>query len=230
MKLYKFTPAFICLVFLNAFIIQGCGKPNIQIQKPLPPFIREYKHVRVYGGVAGMKDTGIQIQSEDAYTLMATGKIDFWPRAPSDYKWHNVRPELGWPLMLRIVDNFKLHPLGRGKNGVTLVSRESGKLYLGYKSGKVDHSGKPLKPGQYRDDRGAFDVDIIVWRGQNWARIVDLLSEIKAQEPFNKARADALENAYWYQSVYLASEKAKTEIAETEKQIAELKKEAAPKK
>ena len=80
------------------------------------------------------------------------------------------------------------------------------------------------------DGGNGDDVDIIVWRGQNWARIVDLLSEIKAQEPFNKARADALEDAYWYQSFYLAAEKAKTEIAETEKQIAELKKEAAPQK
>jgi hypothetical protein len=215
----------VLLLFLFSFItMAGCGGSNIKLPQPLPPVVKEYRHIALYGGNPGMKDTGIYLYSGDMYSIFASGRIDYAPKAGASFLYHNVRPELGWPLMLRIGQNRLFSPL-LGQNGTTTVSYKSGKLYVGYKSGTVDASGKPLNPEYYRDDQGAFHIDIIVWQTPDWIQIRDALADIKSADSANKPVADALAEAERYAAYAVAKNKASKEIEKTEKQIAELKRE-----
>ncbi|MGD2186695.1 MAG: hypothetical protein PVI71_11240, partial [Desulfobacterales bacterium] len=79
MKRAKFLPALRYLLLCALLTLLGCATTNIQMPEPLPPIVREYKHATVFGGQAGMKDTGIYIEAGDVYSVLATGRIDFWP-------------------------------------------------------------------------------------------------------------------------------------------------------
>ncbi len=131
--------------------------------------------------------------------------------------------------MVRIGDNFKFHPFD-GNNGITATNHQSGNLYVGYSIGSVTRRGEPLYPAWYGITSGSFSVDIIVWEKLDWDQIADFFAEMKAKTPGNKAIQDALADAETYKSVFLSEEKAKKEIAATQKQISALKKEVKPSK
>ena len=241
MKKENFLPALsyllICVFWTPLFsTLLGCAKPNIQMPKPLPPIVKEYKHATVVGGSPGVKNTGIYIEAGDAYSILATGSIDYWPHAsahpvhkpPPGFKYHDVRPELGWPLVVRIGEVFASYPF-YNTNAINRVSAQSGHLYLGYRSGSMTYAGEPKRPEEYRDDKGAFRVDIIVWKKPDWVQIADFFTSVNKKDPGNNTVQDALADAERYKSVYLAEEQAKKEIAATEKQIGDLMKEAAQK-
>ena len=63
MKKDNFLPALrfmlSCVLFLT---LLGCIKPNIQLPEPLPPLIKEYKHVTLFGNSPGMKNTGVHLE------------------------------------------------------------------------------------------------------------------------------------------------------------------------
>jgi hypothetical protein len=171
-----------------------------------------------------MQNTGVYLQSGDMYSIFATGRIDYAPRANPGFPYHNVRPELGWPLMLRVGDNRRFSPFF-DRNGMTTQSYNSGNLYAGYKSGPADSSGKPVNPEEYVNDQGAFQIDIIVWQKPDWIQIRNFLANMKNADPTNKTIADALTDAERYAAVAVAEVKAVKEIEETRQQIADLKKE-----
>jgi hypothetical protein len=223
---YKSLPAFLLLFLFSLLMMTGCGGggPNIKIPQPLAPAIREHRHVTIRGGKPGMQNTGVSLQSGDMYSIFATGRIDYAPRAGLTFRYHNVRPELGWPLMLRVGGHGRFSPFF-GRNGMTTQSYKSGNLYAGYKSGPADSSGKPLNPEEYLDDQGAFQIDIIVWQKPDWIQIRNFLANMKNADPTNKTIADALADAERYAAVAVAEVKAVKEIEETRQQIADLKKE-----
>ncbi|UCG06602.1 MAG: caspase family protein [Desulfobacterales bacterium] len=225
--------AFVCA--LAFFIAQGCANPNIQMPDALPPIVKEYKHSTVVGGSPGMRNTGVYLEPGDAYSILATGSIDFWPREsahpvhkpPPGFAYHDVRPELGWPLLVRVGERYAFNPF-YSRNGISRVSDGSGHIYLGYRSGRMTASGEPLFPDYYRDDKGAFSVDIIVWKEADWIKIADYLSQVVLKDPDNKPVVHAHQEAERYASIMLAEKKAKKEIEKTEQQISELKKEDEP--
>jgi hypothetical protein len=220
---YLFICAFLTLLFLT---LLGCAKPNIQMPKPLPPIVKEYKHVTVFGGRAGMKNTGVYIVSGDPYSILATGSIDFWPRrGGAGFKYHDVRPEQGWPFLVKVGEHNTISPF-LFRNGFTRISSESGHIYLGYKSGPVTGSGEPLRPQEYKDDQGAFHVDIIVWNEPDWIKITSFLSEMLLKDRGNEPVTHALWDAERYASIARAEKQALAEIEKTEKQISELQTEA----
>ena len=224
--------AFLTLLFLT---LPGCAKPNLQLPRPLPPIVKEYKHVTIVGGSAGMKDTGVYLESGEIYSMLATGSIDYLYLTgvsyapmripPANYKYHDVRPEMGWPLIVRIGQSSPFYPFN-GRNGITLTNYRSGPIYVGYRSGSVNLYGEPRNPDEYRDDRGAFSVDIIVWKEADWIKITDFLSQVVRKDPGNKPVADAHEEAERYASLARAEQLAKKEIEKTEQEISELTKEA----
>jgi Caspase domain/Bacterial Ig domain len=225
--------AFLTLLFL---IHVGCATPNIQLPKPLPSIVKEYKQVNVVAGSPGMKNTGVYLEPGDIYSILATGSIDYWAggagvyavySAPPGFKYHDVRPELGWPLIVRIGDDPVFYPFFN-RNGFSRMSYQSGPIYLGYRSGKVSAYGVPRNPDEYRDDRGAFRVDIIVYKEADWVQIADFLSQAVRKDQGNKPIAEAHEDADRYASLERAEKQAKTEIEKTQQQISELKKEAGP--
>ena len=223
MKKNSFLPA-LGYLFIFAFLtILGCTTSNLKLPKSLPPIIKEYKNVPILGSQAGMKNTGVYIESGDLYSVLATGSMDFgaWTA------YRNVTPEMGWPFMIRIGESYAFHPL-RGNNSVTSTSYQAGYLHVGYQRGPVSSSGEPTNPQWYGYTKGHFSVDIIVWQKQDWVQIADFFARMNERSPANKAVQDALADAEMHKSIYLSQEKAKKEIAETEKQISELKKEVEP--
>jgi hypothetical protein len=225
-KKENFLPALRYVLILPFLIMPGCATTNIQMPKPVPPIVKEYKHTAVYGGRPGMQDTGIYLESGDAYSILATGRIDFAPGKPiADPKYHNVRPEMGWPLMIRVGEEFAFNPY-YNRNGISRVNGQPGNLYLGYRSGPMSAAGEPLRPILYKEDKGAFSVDIIVWKEADWIKITSFLSEMLLKDRGNKPVVDALWDAERYASIARAEIQAKAEIEKTEKQISELKEEA----
>jgi hypothetical protein len=234
---YLLICAFLTLLLLT---LLGCATPSIQLPKPLPPIVKEYKHTTVVGGSPGMKNTGVYLKPGDVYSILATGRIDYWGRrimsypgaqAPPGFKYHDVRPEMGWPLLVRIGEHYTFNPF-YNRNGISRdVSQKTtlfGYLYLGYRSGPMTAAGEPLRPDEYKDDVGAFSVDIIVYKEADWIKIADFLSQVVRKDPGNKPVAEAHEEAEKYASIARAEKLAAKEIEKTEQQISALKKEAVP--
>ena len=231
MKKDNFLPAvrylLICTFLTPLFLtLPGCPKPNIQLPKSLPPIVKEYKHVTLLGVSPGMKKTGVRLEPGELFSVMASGSIDLWAHGgPADFKYHDVRPEMGWPLIVRVGEHPVFYPFYH-RNGFSLVSYQSGQISLGCKDGSVNGYGEPLRPEDYRDNAGAFSVDIIVWKEADWIKVADFLSQVLRKEPGNKAVADLHEEAARFASIARAERLAKKEIEITEQQISELKKEA----
>jgi len=230
MKWHRFILSF-CYLFISSFLlISGCSKPILKMPKSLPPIIKEYKHITLYGNRPGMRNTGIYFNEGDLYSILATGSIDVWSRgAPPLYPYHDVRPENGWLLIARVGKNLTFNPLW-GSNSVQTYSTYSGKLYVGIKDGDVDVYGRPLNPKYYDDNTGSFSVDIIVWEREDWVQITDFFEKMKEEDPNNKAIIDAFKQANRYKEVYLAEAKASKEIEKTKKELKQLKEEPAKEK
>jgi len=225
MKWHRFILSF-CYLFISSFLlITGCSKPILKMPESLPPIIKEYKHITLYGNRPGMRNTGIYFNEGDVYSILATGSIDLWPRgAPPLYKYHDVRPEHAWPFMMRIGNVPYKTPLWL-TNAFTTNSHWRGDLFLGIRDGDVDLYGRPLNPEYYDNNTGSFSVDIIVWGREDWVQITDFFEKMKEKDPTNKAIIDAFNQANSYKELYLAETKASKEIEKTRKELQELKEE-----
>jgi len=216
----------ICYLFiLSLLMINGCSKSILPIDKnePLPPIIKVYKHTAIVSGRDGMRNTGVFIDEGDTYTIMATGSIDLCPGRTCGY--NNIKPEDGWPIMAKIgKERARFSPIPLGYNYNTEKSWDSGYLFLGYKAGgTVDIHGNSSRPEWKKDDFGAFSVDIIVWKKEDYVQIAAFLEKMKARDPNNKVILDALEYANRVKDIRLAEAKASKEVDETKKMIQELK-------
>jgi hypothetical protein len=225
MKWHRFLSVLFYLHISSILLIAGCSKPILKMPKSLPPIIKKYKHIALYGNRPGMRNTGIYFNEGDVYSILATGSIDLRPQgAPPLYQYHDVRPEHAWPFMMRIGNVPYKTPLWY-RNAFTANSHGRGDLFLGIKDGDVDVYGRPLNPKYYDDNLGFFSVDIIVWEREDWVEIIDFFEKMKEKDPTNKAIIDALVIANDYKAIYLAKAKASKEIEETKKELQELKEE-----
>ena len=211
-----------CPFIFSVLMIAGCSTPIVKMPEHLPDSIKKYKHVSVNAGFPGMKNTGVYLNKGDTYSILATGSIDYCPGGNCNY--HDVRPEYGWPLLAKIGEYTYFNPLDGGYNADTISDTlYSGYLYLGYRSGRVDGYGDPLNPEKYNDDSGAFKVDIIVWKNDDWIQIADFFKKMKEKDPNNQAIMDAFSLANERKEIVLAEAVASKEIEETKKEIQELK-------
>ena len=222
MKDHQFYLKFILPLILCFLILIGCSPPIVKMPKTLPPIVKEFKHITLQGNNPGMVDTGIHLIPGDVFTILATGSIDFCPGGTCDY--HNVTPDLGWPLMLRIGQTPYLRPFWKS-NTATGNSTFSGNMYFGIRKGDVDNYGEPLNPRLYQYSSGYFSVDIIVWEKEDYVQIADFLEEMKERDPNNKAIIETLEEVGKLKEVQMASQEASKEIEETKQEIKALKKE-----
>jgi hypothetical protein len=186
------SSSLISIIFLLSILI-GCSKPVLRMPKPLPDTIKRYTHITLRSGVSGMQNTGIHLSKGDLYSVLATGSIDMCPGGTCVY--HDVRPEDGWPLMVRIGNHQYFRPLQRGINAETATAYQSGNLFVGYRAGKVNPYGEPFNPEYYHDDTGAFHMDVIVWQTDDFVEIADVFESMKAENPKNKAVLDAIYHA-----------------------------------
>jgi hypothetical protein len=223
-KHYRLVWCFSIPLFL---LIAECSKPILKMPESLPPIVKEYKHIKLDGNRPGMVNTGVHLSKDDSFSILATGSIDVWPRgAFPGFKYHDVRPEHGWPFMLRIGEGAGQNAAFAGlfgKNGMTYDAWRSGNLYLGIRDDKVDIYGEPFYPDYYRDNVGFFSVDIIVWEKQDLTQIADFFEKMEKNDPDNKAIKDALRDAKVQKELEIASMNASKEIEETKKKIEDLK-------
>jgi hypothetical protein len=218
---YLAALSYVLILTSLCLTLPGCATTKIQMPKPLPPIVKEYAHATVYAGRPGMKDTGLYVESGEAYSILISGGIKSMARGASATSGQERL------LMVRVGENFAYTPSLR-KNGISRLGGESGNIYLGYKAGSTTLSGEPYRPILYWDDKGAFGVDIIVYKEADWIKISDFLSLLTLKDPYNKAVGDAYRDAERYASIARAQIQASAEIEETEKQISELQKKAGP--
>ena len=88
--------------------------------------------------------------------------------------------------------------------------------------------GEPRNPDEYRDDKGAFSVDIIVYKEADWIKIADFLSQLVRKDPGNKPMADAHEEAERYASIARAEKLAEKEIRKNRTADQRIKKRSQP--
>ncbi|MBW2605909.1 MAG: hypothetical protein JRE28_16630, partial [Deltaproteobacteria bacterium] len=203
MLLWPRFSSWFCYLFISFFLFfTGCSKPVLNMPDSLPSIVKEYKNITLHAGVAGMQDSGIYLNKGDTYSILATGSMDLCSRG--NCSGRDVRPEHGNRLIMRVGKNPPYHTMFYGKNSYTSIAVDSGYLYLGYKQGKVDWYGEPLNHAMYRDDLGAFSVDIVVWAKEDWVQTVHFFDEMKEKDPENKAILDALYDANTYGRLVLA--------------------------
>ena len=221
-RLYDIPPVIVFAVSIITVII-GCSSPNMPVDtgKSLPPVIKTYKHLTLRGGQIGMQKTGVFIDKNELYTIMATGRIDFCPGG--NCKLHDIRPELGWPFIARIGSGSQFFmPLSGEKNSATIESLLSGELFIGYQNQTGEQtklSGEPYYPKRYRDDSGFYSVDIIVWSTKDYIQIADFLDTQMLRDPESIALQDS--HAYFnaVKKVILAEKKATQELETTQQEI-----------
>jgi len=223
MKREAFLSSLCCLFITSFLMLAGCSKPILKMPKSLPPIIKDYNHVTVYGTHPGMKNAGVYVKEGDLYSILATGSIDTWPTGP---RGHDVRPGSG-RFIARIGKNMYFFPILFGDNAAINIAQHSGDLYLGLADGKVTRHGEPLNPEYYKDNIGYFSVDIIVWQRDEYAQIAEFFEKMREKDPDNKAISDSLIEANIFKKIDLASKQTSQQIEETKKQLQELKSEQA---
>lgn len=117
-----------------------------------------------------------------------------------------------------------------GSPHTSFASQETGNVYLGYVGSPVDAYGEPSRPDSYLDDTGYYVVDIIVWRRDDPVRIASFLEEESLADPDNKILKEFAESFKRAKELFLAEEKAKKEVKETEKAIVALGGKETPQK
>lgn len=157
----------------------------------LPEIVKSHKSLFLNAKRVGLFNTGVYIEKNEFYTILATGTIDMWPGGGGTHKY---KPEDGWPIMARFgKDGHVFEPIQKFENSDTTYNRNvSGELYMGYRTGSVDSRGNPQNPENYKDDTGGFTVDVIVWKEEDYEQIYDFLKEMSERNPQNSALADAL--------------------------------------
>ena len=73
----KSLPAFLSLFLFSFILMTGCGGSNIKMPQPIPPAVKEHRHIKLYGGNPGMKNTGVYLDNGDVYSILASGRIDY---------------------------------------------------------------------------------------------------------------------------------------------------------
>jgi len=194
----------ICGLFIYCLtVIPGYCAPVNKLPQPLPDSVKAYKYIRLYGNRPGMKNTKIFLNTGDIYSILATGSIDLWPGGP---KYRDVRPENGWPFMMRIGKTPYKTPL-QGKNAATLSADSSENLFLGVRDGKVDPYGSPLQPRYYDGNYGHFEVHVLVWATNDYSEIADFFKKLKESDPQNKSFSDAHDDAVQKKERFLYASK-----------------------
>jgi Tfp pilus assembly protein PilN len=227
MKAPCFSIQTIGFVGVCFFLLTACSHSNLKLAKnePLPEIVKSHKSLLLAAKRVGLFSTGIYLEEDDHFTILATGTIDMAPRGPL----HIYKPEDGWPVMARIgKDGFAMQPIPRGANSGTRNSYTSGELYMGYRTGQVDSSGTPLNPEYYQDDIGGFTVDVIVWKEEDYVQIYEFLKEMNARNPQNEAIGDAIQYAEAYKNIQVNRAQVAKKVDETKKLIEELKEQKVP--
>jgi hypothetical protein len=203
------------LILSSLFLILiGCAGTVIQMPKQMPDIVSAYKSVVVMGDRAGMFKSGVQLKAGDYVTIMAKGEVNVWP-STSGYVFKPERI-----LLYRLGKDAYA---GRYYGYYGFKAGTSGDLYLGLVDGPMDPYGEPLKPDNYKDNRGYFVVDIIVWQKEDIVRIANFLEEASRNDPKNEEVKYFAQSHKYRKEYLLAEEKTKKDTEKTQKDTVALK-------
>jgi hypothetical protein len=194
---------------LCMLVLAGCLGPSVRTQPVVSmpqnqsPLVKLYKTVTIPGNQAGMVCTGVDLIPGEAYTLLATGMVDLYPRVGS-----RKIPEDGL-IFARLGKGVAAGALSPGSCARTDEALVSGELCLGisdppYSGYQPD--GTPRFPRYYQDNTGAFIVDIVVWKKRDYVQISQVLETLKRRDPANKSLQHALKDLQGRREYQLASE------------------------
>jgi hypothetical protein len=163
-----------------SLIFTACAGHVIKMSKVLPNIVKQHKSTVVQGDKPSMYNTGVHVKEGDHITFVAKGEITYWPQ-----KGMSTGPSgPAYKLLYRT-----------GKKGTILkyfgqnVSKvlQEGDIYLGFDDGGMDSTGVAKNPEYYRDNKGYFVVDIIVWRDYDPVSISDFLEKVSLEDPDNES-------------------------------------------
>ena len=125
----------------------------------MPGYIREYKSLRIYGN-RNKVDTGIHLYKGDIYSVIASGQINLGNTkiGPQSGSFHQYigKTYLGSLFYIGASSMFE--------------AATSGRLYLGIADSYPD------------DNRGSFNVLVVVWENENYEKIEAFFKEVIASE------------------------------------------------
>jgi tetratricopeptide (TPR) repeat protein len=140
---------------------------------PLPSIVDQYQHVTVLSSRPSMMDTGVYLEKGDTYSIFADGTITIGRGRVGPYT----------RLWAIIGSSPIFKPVPTVQNTGLLTAKYSGELKLGVLDGGFDDNGNALLPDRYRDNAGAFSVDIIVWKENDLNRIEEFLVQLEEKTP-----------------------------------------------
>jgi hypothetical protein len=219
-------PKIFCLLwfaFLACYlaILPGCAtSPVIKMPQRMPDIVRTYKSITLMGNVGGMQNSQISVKKGDFITIMAMGEVDTWPEKGE--KIYIKNPERG--LMIRIGNDYAIRYTGN----MNIKGWAEGNIYLGVIDGPMDLYGEPRSApnspqNYYLNNRGFFVVDIIVWRVENPIRMAEFMEEMSQRDPANEVLKNVADDFKQRKEIFLAEQKATSEIEETKKALVALK-------
>ncbi len=193
------------LLFL-ALSLSGClSAPMIHSPGEVPPYIREIKYFRIYQYEKQL-DTRIDLSEAENFSVMGTGTL------VHRYANHIKRyPSSSLKVWTKNEDQFfQLHTT----NGATFGSSAAGRLYIGV---------VPLSP----DYLGHFDVAIVVWNTNDYAKIFEFLGILSSKAPDHIGIKQALVYAKAIAGLLAIQENTSKEIESASKEIEGLRREDA---
>jgi uncharacterized caspase-like protein len=209
----------ILLIFFSlgiSFIFTACASQVIKMPKDLPNVVKQYKSAIVRGDNPSMFNTGVHVKEGDQITFVAKGEITFWPQkamstGPSgpDYK-----------LLYR---TGKKAPISRYFGDSLFRVWQEGDIYLGFDDGGMTNSGVAKNPEYYRDNKGYFVVDIIVWREYDPVSISDFLEKVLLEDPNNQSLKRVSNSFRPIKEVQLVQKRANEEVEKAKEAISALK-------
>jgi len=206
LTLLPFVSLFFCSIVSSFLMLTGCSKPILKMPKPLPSIVKQYKNIKVWAANPDMRNTWIHINEGEAFSILATGSINIGQGLGLKYDL-DIKPEDGWFLRARIgMKSIFFSALSYGYSASTHKSYNSGYLYLGIRDGPMDIYGRSLSPKAYKDNRGFFSVDVIVWKKEDYVQIADFFERMKEKVPSNKPIVDAANEANKLKEIYLKVE------------------------
>ena len=192
--------------------IRYANSSVINMPKPLPDIVKNYKSVKVWAGSAGMNRTGFKVNRGDTITILAEGTINVMPAKGKDYAY-------GPKALLVYLLGDNDHPVRQYTGPKLIEVKENGDIYLGYRGSHLSSYGKPFRTDYFNDDTGSFSVDIIVWKTNDPEIMTKFLEEASLAKPKDQDLKEIVQEFRWRSWGYLALQQKKTEVEKIRKEL-----------
>jgi len=216
MKLLNIHRIFYIAAGLFLLLLSGCAtEGNIKLPDLEIDSIRSYKQLNVYASWPHFKKTGIFLDKGDLFSIIISGKINTNPR-----KYPNRWLGPASRLHMMIDSNYYGYVPVNG----TRESKYRGEIKFYINDGHFNTlTGKAEKPEWFKDNKGKFELTIIIWRTNNWDKIIDTFANLKGINTGNELLKETYEQTQRFKDYYLARMEAEQELEKTKSELGALK-------